>query len=935
MPVEVAAARARYGDFVEELVTTSRQRLWRVSRRGTWTYATPEVPPRDQGWKLHVSATLASANEVLRRAVPLLIDAGTPFKVASTALDLAALNSNHCPRPSSGKFITVYPLDDDQAAVMMASLDAATTGLAGPVILSDRPYRQGGLVHYRYGAFRGRAYISNDGDLVQAIVGPDGELVEDRRTAHFAPPAWAPPPPIPGALENLDQKRGEVLLDNRFVVHQALRYANKGGVFEATDKHTGDKVVVKQARAHVGGDERGLDARDLLANEAHVLQLLETTGVTPRLVSVFPQGGDSFLAEEALSGETLRAWNASLWEDEVPPVGACLSCAQKVAAVLAIVHQHGVIIRDFTPNNLIVQPDGTIKLIDLELAVPADRLDDYQPDHDPGRCSLTPAYGSPEQAAGLAPAPSDDSFAFGALLLFLFTGEDPYIDPDSPSGGTARPLAAWLSSGPRSRLVPTGIRQLALALTDPDPGQRPSVAGAGVILRCLAETYTTETPRPATNRPATNRPATKWPATKRPEARWPEARRQRWRPSRRQLEEATLTDLRPLAAADADRAIKDALIAIRLSGRPASDRFWPATAFGMNTDPRNVQHGVAGVIGALVQSWYRTADQGSLEVACQASQWLADRVDALPVAPVGVHFGAAGVAWSLFDAGTAVGDDRLRQHGADLALRLPTDWPGPDVTHGRAGLGLTLLHLNKLTGDDRFLAAAGRCADSLLSDVEPISTGVIGWRTPPGFRSTFAGRTFYGFAHGTAGIATFLLAMAAARGREDCLNVVSLAASSLVHSCTGRDGLVGWGEGPDLPPGLLPHWCNGASGIGSFLLRWWKICRDGSLVPVIEGAARTVMAAKWRSGVAYCHGLAGNGDFLLDAGDFLGDGRYHLWAADLASALFDRRVVQDGRCTFGDQPGVRTPDFNVGLAGVLSFFLRLRHGGPRLWMVDQ
>jgi hypothetical protein len=95
------------------------------------------------------------------------------------------------------------------------------------------------------------------------------------------------------------------------------------------------------------------------------------------------------------------------------------------------------------------------------------------------------------------------------------------------------------------------------------------------------------------------------------------------------------------------------------------------------------------------------------------------------------------------------------------------------------------------------------------------------------------------------------------------------------------------------------------------------------------------MAAKWRSGVAYCHGLAGNGDFLLDAGDILGDNRYRLWAADLASVLFARRVVQDGLCTFGDQPGVRTPDFNVGLAGVLSFFLRLRHGGARLWMVGQ
>ena len=92
----------------------------------------PEVQPRDQGWKLHISATLASADEVLRRAVPVLIEAGAPFKVASTAADLASLNSNHCPRPSSGKFITVYPSDDDQAMALMASLDLPQPVYLGP-----------------------------------------------------------------------------------------------------------------------------------------------------------------------------------------------------------------------------------------------------------------------------------------------------------------------------------------------------------------------------------------------------------------------------------------------------------------------------------------------------------------------------------------------------------------------------------------------------------------------------------------------------------------------------------------------------------------------------------------------------------------------------------------------------------------------------------
>ena len=110
-------------------------------------------------------------------------------------------------------------------------------------------------------------------------------------------------------------------------------------------------------------------------------------------------------------------------------------------------------------------------------------------------------------------------------------------------------------------------------------------------------------------------------------------------------------------------------------------------------------------------------------------------------------------------------DDRLVEQAIDLALRLPPDWPGPDVTHGRAGLALALLHFHAVMDDSRLLGAAGRCADSLLRSVER-DDGVITWRTPSAFRSSFVGRAFHGFAHGTAGIATFLLAMATATGRE-------------------------------------------------------------------------------------------------------------------------------------------------------------------------
>ena len=61
--------------------------------------------------------------------------------------------------------------------------------------------------------------------------------------------------------------------------------------------------------------------------------------------------------------------------------------------------------------------------------------------------------------------------------------------------------------------------------------------------------------------------------------------------------------------------------------------------------------------------------------------------------------------------------------------------------------------------------------------------------------------------------------------------------------------------------------------------------------------------------------------FLLDASEFLGDSRYHLWAADLASVLFDRRVVQEGSCTFGDQPGPRVRQISGGPGRRVVVFL--------------
>jgi len=203
-----------------------------------------------QGWKLHVSSTVADAEQVLRAVVPVLAGARCAFKFARTLELLARMNDAHAPRTKSGKFLTVYPAADTDVPELARLLDSATAGLAGPAILSDTRYLPESLVHLRFGAFTGVPVLSADGEISVGILDPAGRVVADRREPRFTPPPWArcPLPAAPAPPPS-----GGVLLAGRFLVRRAIRHANKGGVFVAEDRRSGEEVIVKQARRHVGG----------------------------------------------------------------------------------------------------------------------------------------------------------------------------------------------------------------------------------------------------------------------------------------------------------------------------------------------------------------------------------------------------------------------------------------------------------------------------------------------------------------------------------------------------------------------------------------------------------------------------------------------------------------------------------------------------------
>jgi hypothetical protein len=878
-------------DLAERLIADHANGAeWEQKSAEGWAYFLNRAQHRpSQGWKLHVSATVRSAGSVLAAAMPVLLRNACSFKMLRSKKVLGLLNEAHSPRSAAGKFITVYPSSAEEAVRIAEECHQATEGLNGPVILSDRPYRPGSLVHYRYGSFIHQTVYDAQGKIVHVIHDPQGRPIRDARDAWFSPPSWVEDPFRQNAENREEPAPATILLDRRYAVSQALRHANKGGVYLATDQETGEVVVIKEARPHVGEDRFGRDVTDQLRVEAANLERLDGLGVAPKPLRLFSAGGHLFLVLEKLPGMNLRRFRRQREKEGPLPEGELLDLARSITALLQTCHDAGVLIRDFTPNNLFILPDGSPRTIDLEFACPEGEI------LPTGVGAYTPGYASPQQKGREVPQRSDDYFSLAATLFFLATSRDPYLLEDRPPARSHRErLSEQLKDMIRSGLIPRIMEAPILGGMAEDPEERWSPARVLSHLSAAGESARREQEPPAGSSRAWSQSG----GGKRDE-QWAKVAR----------------DLAAHAVASIDTGNKQ---------QPVE-----SSCAGQLLDPCCVQYGAAGV-GVFLLSALPLEDAGRGTVA-RLGAWVADSLRSPRGRPAGLYFGAAGAAWFLLDASEASGDADLRERACELVLALRPNPRQVDVTHGASGIGMTLLRFHHVTGRGEFLEAAARLADHVISAAADHSVGTV-WPQPDE-----AGKEaiFYGFAHGNAGIAYFLLAMYAATGEVRYLAASEAAAETLIRVAQVEEGRAYWDHGPERPS-RWTYWCNGSSGVGTTMLRLYQVTGNEQYRRLAEMAGHSVYHSRWFSGLGQCHGLAGNGEFLLDLHQVLGDNRYLAMAGELAEVLFSYRVLRDGRTVFPDDSllGV-APDFGVGTSGVGAFFNRLAGGGARLFMVDE
>ncbi|MFF7778310.1 lanthionine synthetase LanC family protein [Streptomyces tanashiensis] len=410
------------------------------------------------------------------------------------------------------------------------------------------------------------------------------------------------------------------------------------------------------------------------------------------------------------------------------------------------------------------------------------------------------------------------------------------------------------------------------------------------------------------------------------------------------------------AAATRARLLHDGVAHLLATMRPHDpERLWVSDSFGETCDPVALQHGSAGGVALLARvlgHWDAGSGlpgTGSVPPVTRealtaglrsAARWTAERQDALPSDLPGLHFGRSGTAWALLDAARSLDDTALADRAVALALGLPVRGPNPDVCHGVAGSGLTQLHFWRTTGDARFLDRAAEAADGLLDAARRTPEGVF-WPVPEDLGSALAGAWHYGFAHGVAGVGTFLLLAAEATGDPRFLGAATEAGVTLTAAARGGPAGALWpvdrARHLSDSPELARHWCSGSSGVGTFLVRLWAAtgASDTLVRDLVDGAARAVLTGGVTDSPATCHGLAGNAEFLLDAAVRTGDESHRAAAELLVEHLAAQAVLLDGRLLVPDE-NRRTvlAEYATGLAGSLSLLLRLRSGGSRAWLPE-
>lgn len=849
---------------------------WRLRRHGHWLIADPPgAPELGQGWKLHVSAASRTSADTLRRSLPVLRDAGVRFKFLVDPVEVREFNSKSFSREASGKFITVYPPDEESFHRVARALTEALQGFDGPYVLSDRRYPGSRVVSYRYGGFTSRFRLQALGFRELFIESPDGTLIRDTRTPYWTMPDGVTDPVThegPPAAVSPDAPDAKRLLGGRYEVESAIVFSNRGGIYRAVDTVTGADVVLREARPGVEIGPDGIDAVTLLHHEHDLLVELADSGFFVRPLGLFQQWEHSYLVEEWVGDNYL----GRLTTTENPVFELDLTAARlsdyyqrlqglwlQIADAIALCHERGIVLGDLSPTNVMVTPDDRICIIDLESA--------FHEGVDRGAGLCTPGMVTRRALAARHGDRRTDYYALGGLMLgtMLACQQNDMVDHEVP------------------------LRLLAEAAED--------LALPAELVSLITDLYSEDEQLPD--------PA----ALRRRMAELPFATAWRQPPPL-----AHRLPAEPARSAELHGRISEVLDGVvdymnGTADTTREDRLFPADVLVFETNPLSIAHGAYGCL--------YTMHALKREIPDAYLSWALRRPTDYDALPPGLYYGSAGAAWTLSALGHRDQAVRLLREAGGHPL-LHTE---PGVLTGAAGHGMACLRLWRDHGLPEFLDRAREIGDRLAA------TAV--WEDDRAHWPDSTGRVPVGYGGGASGVAMFLLALHTATGDGQPLGL-GLAALDfdLASAFPSTSGVLSFpsfvnGDGPRV---RRHYWDEGTAGVLTTLLRYWDVTGEDRLRKEVDRILPDVRR-KYTGLPQFFHGISGLGNALLDAYEFLGDPELLGDAERAAEAVLCHAVRRPEGIVFpGEQSLRECCDLASGSAGVALFLDRVRYAAPGL-----
>ncbi len=211
----------------------------------------------------------------------------------------------------------------------------------------------------------------------------------------------------------------------RYRIVSKIGEGGMGEVYLAEDAKLDRRVALKILPAKVATD---IDRMLRFEHEAKSASALNH----PNIITIYEindEEGALFIAMEYVEGETL----AKRIKSKPFDLRKTLDVAIQIAAALAAAHEANVIHRDIKPDNIIVRPDGLVKVLDFGLAKLTEEVSAYDLEAlttlvktSPGLIMGTVGYMSPEQARGRNVDGRSDIFSFGSMLYEMLSGKRPF-----------------------------------------------------------------------------------------------------------------------------------------------------------------------------------------------------------------------------------------------------------------------------------------------------------------------------------------------------------------------------------------------------------------------------------------------------------------------------------------------------------------------------